>query len=805
MINGIRYALRMFGKAPGFAAIAVLAVALGIGGATTMFSAFNAILLRPLPLIQEQEQLIFFSQSFPSLGDREGATSFPDYLEFKRQMTTAEGVFTWQEATFIISGGERPERYLGANISADAFAILGVQPVLGRLFLPDEDDPAAPPVALLGYDVWQRMFAGDPDIIGTVLPINGKMATIVGVMPKGWRFPELSDIWMPLQMNERDNPRGDFFLDCIARLKNGVTLKEARAELDAINGRLAAEFPETNAGTAMQVRKYRDEMVRNSKTLTMLVMGSVLFVHLIACANVANLLLARSATRAKEVAIRVALGATRLQIMRQLLVESLLLGLAGSAVGLLFAVWGQDLMLAGVPTEIPYWLRFEFDVRVFAFAGALGVLSSVLFGLVPALQSSKPQLVDALKEGGRTSAGGKAQRMRSALVVAEVALALVLLIGAGLMMRSFQELQRTDFGADPSSTLTFRIGLPESQFPAPDAPRRFFEELVPRLAASPGVEAVGATTSLPAAGNVNAASLVLEGEAEPQHLQDGRIARSLSITPGFLQTARITLLRGRDFTPADNHEAPRVVLIDEVAARQWFPNGDAVGRQLRKLSAAGEAPEWHTIVGVTRPVVFHRILRTQQELPIVYFCAFQQTPRFMSVAMRTNADPKSFAPFARDTVLQVNKDVPIYRVMTQEEVVADSFWDRKFFSSLFTAMAALALFLASIGLYGVMDYSVRQRTQEIGVRIALGAQSSHVLRMVTAHGMRLIGLGLVIGVVSALFLTRLMASSLHGVSARDPLSFIVVPIVLLIVGLLACYIPARHATRLDPVEALRYG
>ena len=563
MLRELRYGARVLLKTPGFTLIAVLAIALGIGASTTMFSAINALLLRPMPLIQDQDRLVYISQYFTKLPDQDAGNSFPDYLEWKKQVTTLEGIAAIQEATFIVSDGDKPERYLGGQISADAFSFLGVQPILGRLFRAEEDQLNAPPVALIGYDVWQNHFGGDRAIVGKTVTINGKQTTIVGVMPKGWRFPEICDMWMPLQMEEKDHPRGNFFLDCIGKMKKGVTVEQARAEMEAISARLALQYPNTNTGCSVHVKPFREEMVKNFKTLTLLVMGAVLFVHFIACANVANLLLARGATRAKEIAIRLALGASRSQIVRQLLNESFVLGIAGSALGLIFAVWGVDLMLTAIPTEIPYWIRFDFDWRVFLFAIGIGALSSVLFGLFPALQASRPHLVDVLKEGGRSGGGAKSQRVRSLLVVAEVALALILLIGAGLMMRSFMKLQQTDLGMDPSHTLTFRVGLPETQFPDKEMPGRLFEQLIPKLASLPGVEAAGATTSLPAAGNIGLNAMVLEGEAEPKQLQDARLMRTLSITPGFLQTSRIQLVRGRDFTTADNKDAPRVVLIDE--------------------------------------------------------------------------------------------------------------------------------------------------------------------------------------------------------------------------------------------------
>ncbi len=534
MFSDLRFAFRTLAKTPTVTAIAVVTLALGIGSATTSFSALNALLFRPLPFIQHQERMLYVNQALPAKGITDTDIAYADFAEWRRQTKTLAAIWLYDNRTVILGGTEEPERVLGAGLSAGAFQAMGVQPIIGRNFRPEEDDPKSAPVALLGYGLWQRQFGGKTSILGRTVKLNGQPTTIIGVMPEGWRYPETSDLWVPLRANEAEAAHGYFQYSGHAMLKEGVTIAQARAEFATIDTALAKAFPATNTGLAINLRPVREEAVQDVAQLTVLLFGAVMFVFLIACANVANLLLARASTRAKEIALRLALGASRARLLRQLLTESLLLGLAGGLGGLLLSLWGGDLLLAAIPIELPFWLRLDFDPAIFAFALGLSLFSSLLFGLIPALQSTRPDLVDVIKEGGRTSStSARSHRVRNSLVVVEVALALVLLVGAGLMMRSFLTLNAVRPGFNARGVFTFRLGFPPAMGNDKEVFRQFYRDLLPRLATLPGVEQASASSALPGLGFGGFTPIVTEGQPEPANLQETPGALNRSVTPDF--------------------------------------------------------------------------------------------------------------------------------------------------------------------------------------------------------------------------------------------------------------------------------
>lgn len=827
MLADLALAYRRLTQSAGFTAVALLTLALGIGSATIVFVAVNALYLKSVPLIDPatEDRLLHATQFSRRLGPDVDRWNYADYASLRARSTTLQGLFVHQDRTVILAGADEPERVFGTEITWDGFALLGVQPLHGRPFLASDAAPEAPEVALLGHALWQRRFGGDTAVVGSTVTLNGQPVVIAGIMPPGWRYPEISDIWSPLRITGAEaSHRGYYWLEGRARLKPGVSLAAAQAETDAIMGALAQEFPQTNEGVGVRLRPIREEAIERTGHPTLLLFGAVMSVFLIACLNVANLLLSRGAARAKEFAIRLALGATRIDLIRQLLAESLLLGLAGGIGGLIVALWGCDAVIAIYPIDLPFWLRFDFDPQVFLFTFTLAIAGAVLFGLLPALRASRPDLVAELKEGGRTADanGPRSQPLRHALVIAEVAIALVLLVGAGLMMRSFLYLQRVERGYNPAGVLTFRTGLPPVMFGKDaDIPARFFADLLPRLRELPGVGAAGVVSILPGSDGM-LWGYALANDRPKTNSDVIPLALKRHADADYFRTLQIPLLAGRHFDDTrDRPGTPEVAIVDERFARRHFGSvAAAVGQRVLvwkpesdAFPSASPAPAkkpsehpfvetWSEIVGVVG-TIRHRADRDNNR-PTIYHAQSQERGNFLSVVVRaTDQSPTALADAVRAATLATNSNIPIYHVRTLQEVERRGYWHVRFYTQLFVAFGLVALLLACIGIYGVMSYNVSLRTQELGLRMALGAQAGDVVRMVVQRGLSLVGLGLGAGLVAAFSLAQLLSGILYGVSPHDPPTFAAVPLLLAAVAVLACWLPSRRATLIAPASALR--
>ncbi|MEY2880741.1 MAG: hypothetical protein RLZZ15_3121 [Verrucomicrobiota bacterium] len=804
MLSDLRFAFRQLAKSPGFTFVAVLALALGVATSTTMFTFYNALLVRPLPFLADEATLLRINSYHVKEPGHLYELSIPDFLDLRREAKTLAGALTTWNRTYLLAGGDRPERALGNWITVDGFQTLGVRPALGRLFRADEAKPGAAPVAILGHALWSRFYGAKPDLLGQTVQLNNRAVTVVGIMPPGFAFPETTQLWEPFPEDQQseEKHRGSHGWDMTARLAPGATLAQVQAELDTLGARLERDHPLSNTGVRFRANFLREAETSAERRPMQLMFGATLAVLLIACGNVANLLLARAASRSREIAVRAALGATRGRIIRQVLTESLLLGTLGGLAGLLITFWEIDFTLGFIPVEIPFWLRFEVDWRVMVFALVATVGSSLLFGLFPALQASRPDLTHELKDGARGGTGsGQAKNFRSALVVLQLALTLVLLVVAGLMTRSFLHLQHTDPGIDPRGVFTFRTGIPPVIEKDPKVALKFFETAEQRLRALPGVESVGWMSYLPVTNGSNNSTFAIEGRPEPgPGDRPSTLVRSAS--PGVFPTLRIPLLRGRLFDERDRDGAPLVAVVSEVFAKKFFPNEDPIGRRLSFGGPEdGEKRKWLTIVGLVGEVLQRP--ESRKPVPALWGPVAQDSNNFLSAVMRVQGDPATYQRAAQDAVMAARADIPIYQPMTMTKVASDTMWVQRFFGGLFASFAALALFLAALGIYGVMAYAVAQRTQEIGVRMALGAEPGSVVAMMLRQGLRLVGLGLALGFVSAWFAAQLLGSLLHGVSPHDPPTFALVPLLLAAVALFACWLPSRRATRIDPIEALR--
>jgi predicted permease len=814
----IRYGLRMLAKNPGFTLVAVLTLGLGIGANTALFSVVNGVLLNPLPF-PHPEQLVRLHESKPNFA--KGSISYPNFRDWQRDNRSFSAVAVSRGTAFSLTGVREAQRVTGQFITSDFFPLLGVNPLLGRNFAAREDEIGGPPLVMISAGFWKEKLGGAPDVCGKALMLDGTSYTIIGVVPETFQFAVggfmPSDVYVPIGqwtnplLNSRSAGLG---IHGFARLKPGVTLEQAQADLDALTRHLAAVYPETNRGIGANVTPLRQEMLGKIEPFLLVLMGAVGFVLLIACGNVANLMLARATDRTREFAVRVALGASRARVVRQLLAESVLLSLAGGALGLLLAQWGTQAGLKLIPSGLPRANEVAVDGRVLLFTLAISLAAGVLFGLFPALRVSKAGVQETLQESGRGGSGVR-QRAHGIFVMAEMALALVLLCGAGLMLRTLQRLWSVDPGFQPRGVLTFGAAFsPSLANASPSAIRATMREFDSRLAAVPGVEGISLSWGAVPFYSDDEQLFWLEGQPKPSSKNEMSWTLSYVVEPDYLKIMGIPLLRGRFLTPQDDERAPRVAVVDEVFARKYFPNEDPIGKHIN-LDEEAAVPGPATIVGVVGHVKQWGLdtddshqLRAQMYSPFMQLWdkAIALAVPGTSVLVRSNLPPQTLFDALRRASSQMSSEQVIYGPQTMEDLISSSVAARQFTMELLGIFALLALTLACVGIYGVMSYLVGQRTREIGIRLALGAQTSDVLRAVLGQGAKLALAGVGLGLFAALGLTQLLTrfSLLFGVSAADPSTFSAVAVLLTLVALLACWIPARRATRVDPLVALRY-
>jgi putative ABC transport system permease protein len=809
----LRYGARMLLKNPSFTLIAVVTLALGIGATTAIFSVVNGVLLNALPYPQP-EQLTKVWGGFKGDASYHDRTSYPYFVDWRDRNKTFQGMAGVTSYSFNLTGAGEPEEISAARVSANFFQVIGVSPVRGRGFAAEEDQLGRDGIVVLSHGLWQRRFGGDPGILNKTILLDSLPNTVVGIMPPGFQFPEMTDLWKPLAPDERRRTdRYRFWFSIVGRLKPGVTQAQARADLDVIANQLANQliledrsFADLNnsANYGVKVVPLLEQTVGPFRKNLMILFGAVLFVLLIACTNVANLLLARAAGRQLEVAVRAALGAGRWRIVRQMLTESMLLSVLGGALGILLAWWGLRLLVDLSPANFPRLENIRLDGRVLWFTFILSLFAGLVFGLAPALQTTHLELSKALKEGGRLGGGGaggangrRAQRIREVLIVVEVALTLALLVGAGLLIRSFWRLQQVDLGFRADHLLTVRLPLLSSRYPE-EQTVSFYERLQERLAALPGVENASAASSIMLPREHQDITFNIENRMDEPYGDDPSVPWD-SIQPNYFQTMGIQLFRGREFTAQDARDSPKVAIVNEALVKRYFPNEDPIGK---RFTFGGVYPKWVTIVGVVRDT-----RRQGLDQPVrkeAWFPHAQRQSPSLEVVLRTKGDPLALSQAVREAVWSLDSDLPIPRIRTMEQILSERVAQRRLNMLLLGLFALVALILAAVGIYGVMSYTVTQRTHEIGIRVALGALPRDVLGLVVRQGMKLALIGMVIGLVAAFALTRLMASLLFSVSATDPITFVMIAVLLTGVALVACGVPARRATKVDPMVALRH-
>ncbi len=797
MLSDLKFALRQLAKSPGFTAVAILTLALGIGACTAIFSVVNGVLLRPLSYAQP-ERIVFIRETqlpqFP-----EFSIAPPNFLDWQKMTRSFESLAAYRGQSYNLTGEGEPLRLVGQRVTAGYLSVYGIAPQLGRDFLPEEDSTAKGKVVILSHGLWQRQFGGAAGAIGRTLQLNGEPYTVIGVMPVDFQRSGNTELWAPMAFTDEDKAgdnRGAHYINVAGRLKSGVTLEQAQSEMDVLASQFARQYPDTNKGWGIKLFLLTDYIVRDVRLVLYTLLGAVGCVLLIACANVANLLLARATGRMREISIRSALGAGRGRIVRQLLTESVVLALLGGLLGVLIAKWGLDALLALAPASLPRTKELGLDAGALGFTLALSVVTGVVFGLAPAWLATSHNLNETLKEGTRGSTEGGRRWFRQGLVIAEVALALVLLTGAGLLVRSFLKLSAVNPGFEPANATIISVSLPDRKYGKPEPQRLFANQLVASLRTLPGVQAVGITHALPLVGDW-VLGFTIEGHA-PIAPSDLPNTNYYAVTPDYFKAMGIRLLRGRLFTEQDNEKAPRVALINETLAKQHFPNEDPIGK---RLNITNGPDAWREIVGIVSDVKQYGV---DKETTSQSYEPFAQQPYGnVTAVVRTTGDARALQKSFRAQVFAVDKDQPVSNIRPLEEILADTVSRQRFAMLLLAVFSLVALVIAAVGIYGVMAYSVSQRTGEIGIRMALGASRNDVLQLILRQGLGLIAAGLGAGLIAALFAMRIVQSILYNTSPRDPLTLAVIALTLGAVAFLACWLPARRATKVDPMIALR--
>jgi putative ABC transport system permease protein len=803
LLQDLRYAVRTLAANPGFTAAAILCLSLGIGLNSGIFSVVDGVLLQPFPY-PDADRIVVVNSTNQRAGVNRGSLSWLDIRDIREQSTTLAAVAAFTGRSLTVSDGtSEPERYNGAPISASLFSLLGTPPALGRDFTEADDRAGAERVVMLSDDVWRNRYGSDPAIVGRSITINGFPHTVIGVMPPKFMFPETQRLWVALAPYYETSPRDMRAMQVFARLKPGVTREQASTDLGAIAVRLAAAYPNENEGWSTVIRPLAEWMIPDEVQLVILaMMGAVTLVLLIACSNVANLLLARASVRHREISIRAALGAGRLRIIRQLLTEAVIIGLLSAPLGILLAWVTLILLDQGIPPDsIPYFIHWALDARSIVYTLVISLATGIVFGLAPALHATRSSLQDSLKEGARGSTGGRRAWLRNGLVVVEIAMSLVLLIGASLFVRSFLNLQNASVGFDTAPLMTLRFYLPGAGYEVVGAKERRVEDIVRRVAGLPGVQAAFASNFVPLGAGGGGGTVIVEGKTVPRGEEPG--ISFIGATSGLRQTLNVALVSGRDITASEDTTRTPVALVNQTMATQLWPGEDPVGRRFRLTGNAEESVDWFTVVGVIADFRHGQGANNRPVFPSAYVPYSFSPTLNTGLTVRVSGDPARITSAVREQIRLSDPAVPVFELRTMEDLRQLSFWRYKLFSWMFTAFGAVAILLAAIGVYGVLSYSVSQRRQEIGVRMALGADRNAVLRLVIGQGITLAAIGIGAGIVAALGVTQLIKTLLYNVTASDPASFSVVAVFLAAVAVVASYIPARRAIAVDPIIALR--